>query len=260
MIENAVYSINNADIIFLGLDYYGTCGERGRGPSLIRDALNSFSSYNVKTGFDAFNKLRICDAGDITAESYDELRREVLGKLEDKPAGFLITLGGEHLVSLPVIEALKPQNVLIFDAHPDLYDSYKGKEYSYATVTRRVSELVDKVLITGVRDLTITEADEMRKIDNVELVSLDEVEAKLDDNSWYISIDLDVLDPVYCPKVSTPIPLGISLKNLVKVLNSICFNHKIVGLDVVELTAKKKGLSSINAGGIIMNYLKRRCE
>ncbi|MBD3312467.1 hypothetical protein GF352_03385 [archaeon] len=259
MIENAIHSMSDADIMFLGLDYYGTCSEQGNGPSLIRQALNSFSSYDMKRGVDVFDELRICDAGDIKESNYDKLRRKVLKKLSPEPEAFLITLGGEHLVTLPVIESLKPANVLIFDAHADLHDKYNGQENSYATVAHRISERVDKVLITGVRDLTVTEAGELKKLDNVELVKFEELPDKMGSEPWYVSIDLDVLDPVYCPEVSTPIPLGVSLEFLVKVLNRICLHHRIVGLDIVELTARKKGLSSINAGGIIMNYL-RRCR
>lgn len=262
MIENAVHSLKNADIAFLGINYYETCGSKGKGPELIRTALNSLSSYDIKTGKDAFNELRLCDLGNINAGSYNELRNKTLKKLEN-PAKFLIMMGGEHLVTLPVIEALSKKeklNVLILDAHADYYDKYKDKKNSYATVTRRISELTNKVLIAGVRDLTLEEAEDLKNAANVELVSLDEASKKMSDGKWYVSVDLDVLDPVHCPEVSTPIPMGCELRELVKVLNSACFTHEVIGLDVVELTATRKGLSSTTAGGIIMNYLKRRCE
>ena len=255
MIENAIHSINESDVIFLGLDYYGTCGEQGNGPALIRKALNSFSSYDLVTGKDCFDELKICDTGDIKTSDFSILREKVRDKLTGVK-GMPIILGGEHLVTLPVIEALKPKNVLIFDAHADFYDEYKGNKYSYATVTKRISELVDRVVIAGVRDIAQEEAAQLK---NVELISVEEVPERITSGEWYVSIDLDVLDPIYCPEVSTPVPLGVDLRTLVKVLNKVCLNHRIIGLDVVELTAKNKGLSSVNAGGIIMNYLKRRC-
>jgi len=255
MIENAIYSKKEADIVFIGLDYYGTCGEQGNGPTLIRQALNSLSSYDIKTRKDAFDKLKICDAGDIKAKNYEELKNKL--KIDFK--GTPIIMGGEHLITLPVIEALKPENVLIFDAHADYYDTYKGEKYSYATVTRRISEITSKVVVAGVRDLTQEEA--LSDFKNVKVLQdIKEVPRIINKGEWYVSIDLDVLDPSHCPEVSTPVPRGVSYEALVKVLNNLCINHRITGLDVVELTAKTRGLSSINAGGIIMNYLKRRCE
>jgi len=255
MIENAIHSINESDVIFLGLDYYGTCGEQGNGPTLIRQALNSLSSYDPSSDKDCFDELKISDAGDIKTSDFNELREKVRDKLKGVK-GMPLIMGGEHLVSLPVIEVLKPKNVLIFDAHADFYDKYKNQKYSYATVTKRISELVDRVVIAGVRDVTV---EEHKALKNVELIDVQEVPEKITSGDWYISIDLDVLDPIYCPEVSTPVPFGVDLKTLVKVLNKVCLNHRIIGLDVVELTAKNKGLSSVNAGGIIMNYLKRRC-
>jgi agmatinase len=257
MIQNAIHSPKKADIIFLGINYYKTCGEHGSGPKLLRQAINTLSSYDPKSGKDAFDELRISDAGDINARNYDELRKKVMKKVSGFK-GTPVVLGGEHLVSLPVIEALRPKNVLILDAHADFYDKYAGNKHSYATVARRISELVDNVVIAGVRDLTLIEAKAL-KASKVKVVPLNKA-TKIHKGDWYVSIDLDVLDPIYCPEVSTPVPFGCDLRTLVKVLNKICLSHRIVGLDIVELTAKKKGLSSINAGGIIMNYLKRRCE
>ncbi|MFA5406233.1 MAG: arginase family protein [Candidatus Nanoarchaeia archaeon] len=256
MIDNAVHPQKESDITFIGLNYYGTCSEQGKGPSLIRDSLNSLSSYDLVTGKDAFNELRICDLGDIKASTYESLRKQVQ-KLSFNNT--LIMLGGEHLVSLPVIEQLRPDNVLIFDAHADYYDEYDGKKNSYATVTRRISELVSNVYVAGVRDLALEEASELVN-SNVKLISVEDAGHLKLKGSLYVSVDLDVLDPCHCPEVSTPVPLGTNYELLVKVLNKACLNHNLLGLDVVELTAKRKGLSSVNAAGIIMNYLKRRCD
>ncbi len=257
MIDNAVYSKSDADIIFLGLPFYETCGVKGNGPSVIRRAVNSFSSFNEVSGVDSFDKLRVCDAGDIKAVNYTDLKSKVFSFLKGIN-GLPFIIGGEHLVSLPVIEFLKPKNVLFFDAHADFYNEYNGLKYSYATVIKRVSEFVDNVVIAGVRDLTMIESGLLKKADNVSLVSVNEIPKF--NGSLYVSLDLDVLDPIYCPSVSTPIPLGVSLPHLVKVLNKVYLSNNVIGLDIVELTSKVKDLSSVNAGGIIMNYLKRRCD
>lgn len=259
MIENAIYKKEEADIVFIGLDYYGTCGEKGNGPTLIREAINLASSYDITNGKDFFDELKISDSGDIKTKSYEELNRRAKEKLKDVK-GTIIMLGGEHLVTLAVIEAIKPENVLILDAHADFYNEYNGNKHSYATVTRRISEIAKKVVIAGVRDTVKQEIEDLKTSKNVKLIKFEDVPREVRKGSWYISIDLDVLDPIYCPEVSTPVPMGVNYESLVNVLNKICLNVNLVGLDVVELTAKTKGLSSTTAGGIIMNYLKRRCN
>ncbi len=248
MIDNAVYGLKEADIIFLGINYYETCGKKGNGPKVIRQSINLWSTYDFKKKIDIFDKLKICDIGDISGSFKDIIKKSLV--LKDAK-GVPIILGGEHLISYAVVNALRPKNVLVFDAHADSFDKYKGKKYSYATVVKRISEIADNVYLCGVRDVCVEE-----DLSNVKLIKLKDV--KKIKGPVYVSIDLDVLDPIYCPDVSTPVPFGLKLDELVKVLNGICF--KIIGLDVVELTSKKVGLSSTTAGGIIMSYLKRRCK
>ena len=259
MIDNAVYNKEEADVVFLGLNYYETCGEKGNGPELIREVINLQSSYDMTTGKDFFDELKICDLGDIKTKNYDELRKKTIEKLKGVK-GTIIMLGGEHLVTLPVIEALKPENVLVLDAHADYYNEYNNNKHSYAAVTRRISEIAKKVVIAGVRDAVKQEMDDLKLAKNVKLIKFEDITKEVKTGNWYVSIDLDVLDPIYCPEVSTPVPMGVTYESLVNVLNKICLHVNLVGLDIVELTASNKGLSSTTAGGIIMNYLKRRCN
>ncbi len=257
MIDNAFFNPSEADIVFIGAPYYGTCGERGNGPLLVRRALNKLSSYSIKCGVDAFDCLKISDAGDLPVKSFKQLSVSA-EKLLSGINGLPLIIGGEHTVSLPFIKALRPKSVLLFDAHADLFDSYNGRRVSYATVSRRISELVDEVFIVGVRDLTISEAEFLDGGGNVSLIDFSDVE-RFSGKDLYVSVDLDVLDPVYCPSVSTPVPGGVSYSFLVKVLNKVLLNNNLVGLDFTELTARRDCLSSVNVGGLVMNYLKRRC-
>jgi len=261
MIDNANSTINKSDILFLGLPFYSTCGVRGCGPKAIREALNSLSSFNLKTMKDSFDVLKIKDYGDVKAVDYNSLERKVDSSIKSIYSkgfnGSFIFMGGEHLVTLPLIKSLSKRssfNCLILDAHADFYDKYKGSKFSYATVTRRVSELVDKVYIAGVRDLSLEEFSGL-KDSRVKMVDFNEASRLLKRGSWYVSVDLDVLDPIYCPCVSTPVPLGLKLIDLVKLLNTACLSRNMVALDIVELTSRFKDLSAVNTAGLIINYL-----
>ncbi len=252
MIDNAITDTDRADIVIQGLPYYMTCGVKSPNAykSFIK-SFNSLSSLNMRTRVDVFDKFIIACPDPIS--NYNEMERWI--KKNNKGQHFIF-IGGEHLITLPVIKALRPKRVLIFDAHADYHDEYNGRKESYATVTRRISELVDKVYLTGVRDLTIEEMNSLKN-SNVELISIKDLD-KIPSSELYISIDLDILDPSHCPEVSTPVPLGISMHDLVNALKTVCLKNNIIGLDVNELTCDKPGLSSINAAGIVMNYLWTR--
>ena len=51
----------------------------------------------------------------------------------------------------------------------------------------------------------------------------------------YLTIDLDGLDPSVLPATGTPLPGGLSWYELVRLLDKVAKNHRIVGFDVVEL-------------------------
>lgn len=265
MIDNADYSVEQADFLVLGVPFYSTCGVKGNGPLAIRQSLNSLSSFNMNTGRDLFDVLKIRDHGDINASNYKMLETKISKSLKNIYSngfkGSFIFLGGEHLVTLPLVKGLMGKerfNYLVLDAHADFYDKYLSKKQSYATVTRRVSELVNKVYVAGVRDLTLTESKSLINNSNVKLINMNEIPKLLSNGKWYISIDLDILDPIYCPNVSTPVPIGLTLKELVNLLNDTCFNSGVIAIDFVELTSRSKDLSAVNTAGLIIKYLESR--
>ena len=51
----------------------------------------------------------------------------------------------------------------------------------------------------------------------------------------YISIDIDVFDPCYAPGTGTPIPGGLSPKEMIQAINIICDRLRLVGIDIVEV-------------------------
>lgn len=253
MIDNTQASWSNANFVILGLPYYSTCPVKApRAYDSFERSFNSLSSLDMKSGIDPFDKYLI--ANPAPQPNY-KLIEETIKKLNSGQNFILI--GGEHLVTLPVIKALKPKRVIVFDAHADFYDEYNGRKESYATVTRRISELVDEVYLVGVRDLTIPEKEALKDSKKVKIISISDI-PKIPKGDIHVSIDLDVLDPSQCPEVSTPVPLGISMSDLVNALKTICIRFNVTGLDVVELASSRQGLSSVNAAGIVLNYLWMR--
>jgi agmatinase len=157
----------------------------------------------------------------------------------------LITLGGEHTVSLAPISAARTVcgelSILQLDAHADLRDTYLGSRYSHACTMRRARELAPVVSV-GIRSFSAEEADYMRQEAISPFLAQDlqnrEFAGEVIDQllpSVYITIDLDVFDPAIMPAVGTPEPGGLGWYPVLSLLRQVAAAREIVGFDVVEL-------------------------
>ena len=95
-------------------------------------------------------ETRVFDGGDLELCFGDTAR--ALGQIEDFARNLLadgkkpFMIGGEHLVTLPVVRALAERyedlHIVHFDAHTDLRDDYLGAKLSHATVMRRAWDIL----------------------------------------------------------------------------------------------------------------------
>jgi agmatinase len=194
---------------------------------------------------------------DLTAHTLPDAMAEigrVAGTMLD--AGkFLVTLGGEHSITSPIVGAVAARHrgvsVLQIDAHADLRDSYLGERYSHASAMRRTLAHAPIVQV-GIRNMSEEEArltglpatifydwnmrEDPRWIDNVVAALSDTV---------YITIDLDGLEPGLMPAVGTPEPGGLSWRELTTLLRRTFQTKRVVACDVVEL-CPIPGLASPN--------------
>lgn len=154
-------------------------------------------------------------------------------------------IGGEHLVTYPVIRALMEKyadlHILHFDAHTDLRDVFFGRKLSHATVLRRCHDLLGdgKIFQFGIRSGDSSEfewaASGHTFLHKYDFEGLEEVIQKIKDKPVYITIDLDVLDPSVFPGTGTPEPGGMQYKDLLKAFDAFEKLEKMVGADLVEL-------------------------
>ncbi|HOK43088.1 MAG TPA: arginase family protein, partial [Thermoclostridium caenicola] len=142
----------DADIVVFGAPFDGTVSFRPGsrfGPSAIRNesyGIETYSPYQDKDMTD----LKGHDLGDLDLPFGDT--QQVLRDIGDcarrivRDQKKFIMLGGEHLVTLPaveaVLEAFPDLCIIHLDAHTDLRDDYLGVKLSHATVIRRVWEKV----------------------------------------------------------------------------------------------------------------------
>ena len=215
-----------------------------KAPPKIREAFNSDATNKcTESGLDLAKQKSFFDVGDL------ELKKSmnVLGHIEhvyqellDNQARVL-SLGGDHAVTLPIIRAYEKHfpnlNILQFDAHPDLYDEFQGNRYSHACPFARIMEegLINKLVQVGIRTMTphLQEQADRFNVTVIDMKSWPKGLSRLKLNGpVYISLDLDALDPAYAPGVSHLEPGGLRTRDIISVIQQI--KAPIVGADIVE--------------------------
>lgn len=239
-----------ADIIVFGAPFDGTVSYRPGsrfGPSAIRNESNGIESYSPYQNSD-LSEIKGSDCGDLplpigdTKAALDMINDYVHEILSDDKIP--IMLGGEHLVTLPAVQAIIDKYpdvcVLQLDAHTDLREDYLGVTLSHATVMRRLWELVgdNRIWQFGIRSGEKYEfewAKDHTTLIPFELEGIEDALGVIGERPIYLTIDLDVLDPSVFPGTGTPEHGGISFKELIAFLLKLR-GKRIIGADLVELS------------------------
>ena len=237
-------------------------------PPVIREALwspsaNSWTELGLNIGLEG----RVADAGDLelgTCASADARRTIQNGIARLLAIGARpVSLGGDHSVTYPVLRAVRAHapklTIIHVDAHPDLYDEFEGDRFSHACPFARIMEegLADRLVQVGIRAATGHQRAQARRF-GVEVIDMRHVRDDLRialDTPVYISVDLDVLDPAFVPGVSHREPGGMSVRQLLSLLQSL--EAPVVAADVVELNPRNDptGGSAIVAGKVLRELL-----
>ena len=243
-------------------------------PTAIREASLNIETYSFRTGLDV-EKIKVHDLGnlDVSADVNETLKRLRLVAEELLKAGKIpVFIGGEHTITLGVVQALKDLRklaVVSFDAHLDLRDEFLGLKVSHTTFMRRLNELVkpNRIVEVGTRavcqqELEYAEKRGIRYISSLEICreGLERAKERLRDmledvEAVYLSIDLDVLDPAYAPAVQNPEPEGINPYILHELIEEVC-KKSVVAFDVVECSpVYDNGVTAIQAAKTIFETL-----
>jgi arginase len=213
-----------------------------KGPPAIRAALHSPHAHLTATnGLSMDAVLR--DLGDVAvAEDAGDFERMTAAVAEAFRAGPAVVLGGDHMVTYPVLAGMAaagiaPPQIVHIDAHSDLYDDYEGDPLSHASPFARIME---RGLAAGLTQLGIRtpNAHLLAQIARfgVKAFSPDEHAAglaALPAGATYISIDLDGLDPAFAPGVAHHEPGGLTTREVLEVIWKT--PGPVIGGDIVEL-------------------------
>ena len=237
-----------------------------KGPAAIIEASRYLELYDIETDSEVFRK------GIFTAKPVHAASSSVLIKKTDSAvSGYLrdnklvVTLGGEHSVSVGVIKAYarhyKDLSILHLDAHADSRDSYEGSPYNHACVIARVREFAQNIVSVGIRSMDVSERS---GVNNKKMFFAHKIH---DSDKWinnavrqltdsvYITIDLDVFDPGIMPSTGTPEPGGLGWYQVMKLLSSVAKSKRIVGFDVVELCPSNSKAPDFLAAKLIYTLL-----
>jgi len=220
------------------------------GPQRIREVSIGLEEYSPYLDRD-LDDVKYFDAGDIPLpfgnpqKSIDYIEGFVRQLLQDGkiPVG----MGGEHLVSWPVMKAVAEKHpdlaIIHMDAHTDLRVSYEGEALSHSTPIRKIAEHIGpkNVYSFGIRS-GMKEEFEWAKANGMHiskfevLEPLKEILPTLAGRPVYVTIDIDVLDPAHAPGTGTVDCGGITSRELLASIHAIAGSDvNVVGFDLVEV-------------------------
>jgi agmatinase len=216
------------------------------GPAAIRWASQSIETYSPVLRRD-LEDIELFEGGDVdvTGADVDAMRAATDAHLAGLAAHAVpVVLGGEHTVSLPVVERLHRSYadlaVLQLDAHTDLRDEYEGLGVSHATVMRRIADIVgfESIVQLGTRAGTAGEFETARqslRYSSPTLTVPPEIWSWLEQRPVYVTLDIDVVDPSDAPGTGNPEPEGVTAGELLAFVRKLG-TLRVVGLDVMEVS------------------------
>src|SRR3954452_1595222 len=254
--------VSDVDVAVVGVPFDSGVSYRPGarfGPTHVRESSRLLRPYNPAMDVSPFEIAQVADAGDIAANPFnihEAIETIEAGAVELTADGArLVTIGGDHTISLPLLRAAAlrhgPVALVHFDAHLDTWDTYFGAEYTHGTPFRRAVEegILDTSALShvgtrgplyGKQDLTddekmgfgiVTSADVMRRgVDEI----ADQLRQRVGDRPLYISIDIDCLDPAHAPGTGTPEAGGMTSRELLEILRGLA-SCNLVSADVVEV-------------------------
>lgn len=280
----ATRGLEGVDVAVLGVPFDSGVSYRSGtrfGPRKIREASLVLWGHNPTLGVTPLEVLEVIDYGDVsviptsierTMQVITDTAAEILAS-----GTRLVTLGGDHSISLPLLRAHATRfgklGLVHIDAHLDTWDSeYEGAPYSHGTpfhhalreglvrtgeyfqigIRGPVSGADDyrQAAALGARTFTIHEVHE-RGIPAI----LEEIRHALS-GPVYVSVDIDATDPAFAPGTGTPEVGGLTsyqMLGLVRGLRGL----DLAGFDLVEVSPPYDhgDITAVLGANLVFEYL-----
>jgi len=280
-----------ADIALLGVThselYPGDPqpNDQTRAPDAIRKLSFQFSDgpdhwdFDLDADFAELAPPRCLDCGNVVWQSgsYDQYAARVthFARQLFSAGSQLVILGGDHGVTIPVLDALdaigRPVYIVHIDAHLDWRVDVRGVRRGYSSPLYWASR---KPFVSGMTQIGMRGTGSARRAEieaarayGSRIFTAQEVHnggfapvlATIPEGApVYLTIDADGIDPTEAPGVMAPAPGGLRFASLAPFIRSVARRHRIVGLDLVEVAPSfdsANGITCITAGRLIINAI-----
>lgn len=256
----------DAEVAILGIPFDNTASMRPgcrQAPRALRDASARFGWLGEPQGSSGYfdigentkhlSGVRMIDAGDVDVGLDSTVTRERItshARALLERGVLLASIGGDHSVSFPLVAAFEkfaPLTVVLLDAHLDYRDSSMGLKYTNNSPFRRIHELpfIKRIVTIGVRGIKSTDREYRETLGHgnrvipMERVHEDGIAAiagELGDlGNYYLSLDIDGLDPSIAPGTESPEADGLSFRQAKQLIRALAQRGKLVGTDIVEI-------------------------
>ena len=221
------------------------------GPRSIRTASVELASLNsFPFGFDPFKFINVIDYGDCYLNTHEpkSIEKTITTHAETiiKSGAKLLTFGGDHFISLPLLRAhakhYGPVALLQFDSHCDTWEPHGPMDHGTMFLTAIDEGLIDikHSIQVGLRthndiDVGIETIDSRFIHKNGIDLTIKKIKDRIDKSNCYLTFDIDFLDPAFAPGTGTPVCGGLATwqaLELVRGLESLNF----IGMDLVEVS------------------------
>jgi agmatinase len=258
--------------------------DQARAPDAIRSHSNRFcyspGNWDFDTGIDPASALppKRLDLGNVPwSTPYAEYAASITDRLRHlwRQRAQLVILGGDHGVTIPVLDALdavgEPVHVLQIDAHLDWREDVDGVRRGYSSPLRWAST---KAAVAGMTQVGLRAIGSARRQEALaaqaygsHLITADLVHAEgiqpvlatiPKGRAVYVTIDADGLDPADMPGVMAPTPGGLRFHQVAPLLRAVARRHRVVGMDLVEVAPSfdlANGITCVTAGRLILNVV-----
>jgi agmatinase len=251
----------DADVAFLGVPFDDATTYRPGarfGPRAIREASTLLKPYNPVTGtnltdFDVVDHDDAPVVPGYVEDTFAEVEARVAYVLENGVAPAIA--GGDHSTTLPVLRAVAeeygPVSLVQYDAHSDLWTEYFGREHNHGTTVHYAIEegLVDPETSIRIGDrggLYGPEDVEQFEASGIEYYTIEEFEeagvaamrdrvAEVTEGPTFATIDIDAVDPAFAPGTGTPMPGGMTSREILQLTRALNDVEDLVGFDLVEV-------------------------
>jgi len=261
----------------IGLNYRG--GPR-EAPSAVRQASRIIRKVHPTSGTEPYRLCNVADIGDAPVNPLN--KEESIAGIEDyfrtlKKLGIRpIAIGGDHTIPTPILRGLahdRPVGIVQIDSHSDTLDTLMGTKVNHATFMRRGLEegLIDpkRVVQIGLRGsrfsandisfgydagFTIITFDEYEEMGRSAVI--EKMRATIGTGPTYLTIDIDGLDPAFCP--GTPVPeIGGLTPRDVQVIVRALKDCTLVGADISEVAPcyDPTNITSVTAANLMFEIL-----